>query len=134
MGVKSDLDSTFDSEIVYEFLDHYSIMVDCMESMILDLSKPEMYEQGIHELFRVFHNIKSSSGYLQIRPMSRLSAFVEDVLEDIRANKRSINKETTEWLLDINNMFIIWKEDLRLDRELTKIKYSLLKLPDLESN
>lgn len=134
MGIRSDLDSNFDYEIVYEFLDHYSIMADCMESMIIDLSKPEMYEQAINELFRVFHNIKSASGFLQITQMSKLSAFVENVLEEIRANNKSVNEETVNWLLSISDMFSIWKEDIRLDRELTKIKYSLLKLPDLESN
>lgn len=134
MGIRSDLDSNFDYEIVYEFLDHYSIMVDCMESMIIDLSKPEMFEQSIHELFRVFHNIKSASSFLQITQMSRLSTFVENVLDDIRTNNTSVNEETTNWLLSISDMFAVWKEDFRLDRELTKIKYSLLKLPDLEEN
>jgi len=134
MGVKSDLYSDFDFEIVDEFLDHYSMMVDSMEIMILDLSKPNMYYQSINELFRVFHNIKSASGYLKITQMSKLSAFVEDVLEQIRAERSNINEETTNWLLSISDMFSIWKNDLKLDKELTHIKYSLLKLPDLENN
>ncbi|MDD5373439.1 MAG: Hpt domain-containing protein [Sulfurimonas sp.] len=134
MGVKSDLYSNFDFEIVDEFLDHYSMMVEAMEIMILDLSKPNMYAQSINELFRVFHNIKSASGYLKIAQMNKLSAFVEDVLEQIRANHSSINEETTNWLLSISDMFGVWKNDLKLDKELTHIKYSLLKLPDLENN
>ncbi|MDQ1263052.1 MAG: hypothetical protein QG559_53 [Campylobacterota bacterium] len=134
MGAKSVLDSNFDYEIVDEFLDHYSIMIDCMESMILDLRKPDMFEQSINELFRVFHNIKSSSAFLQLTPMSKLAAFVESVLDEIRANKSSVNEETINWLLDVSDMFAIWRDDLRLDNELTRIKYSLLKLPDLESN
>lgn len=134
MGVKSDLYSNFDFEIVDEFLDHYSIMVDSMEIMILDLSKADMYSQSVNELFRVFHNIKSASGYLKIVQMNKLSAFVEDVLEQIRANHSSINEETTNWLLSISDMFGVWKNDFKLDKELTHIKYSLLKLPDLENN
>ncbi|MDD5399830.1 MAG: Hpt domain-containing protein [Sulfurimonas sp.] len=134
MGVKSDLYSNFDFEIVDEFLDHYSMMVDAMEIMILDLSKEDMYTRSINELFRVFHNIKSASGYLKIAQMNKLSAFVEDVLEQIRANHSSINEETTNWLLSISDMFGVWKNDLKLDKELTHIKYSLLKLPDLENN
>lgn len=134
MGLKSDLYSNFDYEIVDEFLDHYSLMVDAMEVMILDLSKPNMYEQSVNELFRVFHNIKSASGYLQITPMSKLSTFVEDILEDMRANHSSANEETINWLLKIDDMFNVWKSDIRLDRELSHIKYSLLKLPDLDNN
>jgi two-component system chemotaxis sensor kinase CheA len=134
MGVRSDLDSNFDYEIVDEFLDHYSMMVDYMESMIIDLSKPEMYDRTVNELFRVFHNIKSASGYLKITPMTKLSAFVEDTLDVIRTKHTSVNEETINWLLSISDMFAIWKDDLKQDKELTHIKYSLLKLPDLESS
>lgn len=134
MGVRSDLDSNFDYEIVDEFLDHYSMMVDYMESMIIDLSKPNMYEISVNELFRVFHNIKSASSFLKITPMAKLAAFVEDTLETIRTQHKSVNEETINWLLEISDMFAIWKDDLKLDNELTHIKYSLLKLPDLESS
>ena len=134
MGVKSDLDSTFDYEIVDEFLEHYSMMVDSMDVMIIDLSKPSMYELSISELFRVFHNIKSASAYLKITPMTKLAAFVEDALENIKTNYSSVNEETINWLLEISDMFNTWKNDLRADNELSHIKFSLLKLPDLENN
>ena len=101
MGIRSDLDSNFDYEIVDEFLDHYSIMVDCMEVMIIDLSKPNMFEQSINELFRVFHNIKSASGFLKIEPMAKLSTFVEDALEQLRTYPGPANDEVINWLLEI---------------------------------
>jgi two-component system chemotaxis sensor kinase CheA len=132
MGIRSDLDANFDFEIVDEFLDHYSMMVDSMEVMILDLQKPNMYERSINELFRVFHNIKSASGYLKITPMNRLASFVEDELEILRNKKPPINEETVNWLLAISDMFAAWQEDLKQDNQLSKIKYSLLKIPDLE--
>lgn len=132
MGVRSNLDANFDFEIVDEFLDHYSMMVDSMEVMIIDLSKPNMYQRSVDELFRVFHNIKSASGYLKIVPMSKLASFVEDELEDLRKRKPPVSEETTNWLLAISDMFSAWQDDLKLDNELSKIKYSLLKIPDLE--
>jgi len=132
MGVRSDLDANFDFEIIDEFLDHYSMMVDSMEVMIIDLAKPNMYQRSVDELFRVFHNIKSASGYLKILPMSKLASFVEDELETLRKRKPPISDETTNWLLAISDMFSAWQDDLKLDNELSKIKYSLLKIPDLE--
>jgi two-component system chemotaxis sensor kinase CheA len=132
MGVRSGLNANFDFEIVDEFLDHYSMMVESMEVMILDLSKPNMYERSVNELFRVFHNIKSASGFLKINPMAKLAAFVEDVLERLRARAKPVNEETVNWLLQINDMFAQWQEDLKLDNELSHIKYSLLKIPDFE--
>jgi len=132
MGVRSDLDASFDFEIVDEFLDHYSMMIDSMEVMIIDLSKPNMYKRSIDELFRVFHNIKSASGYLRIVPMNKLASFVEDALEELRKRNTPISKETTDWLLEISDTFAAWHDDLKMDNDLTHVKYSLLKLPDLE--
>ncbi len=132
MGIRSDLDANFDYEIVDEFLDHYSMMVESMEVMIIDLSKPNMYERSVNELFRVFHNIKSASGYLKIASMSKLASFVEDELETLRKKQPPISEETTAWLLDVSDMFASWQDDLKLDNELSKIRYSLLKIPDLE--
>lgn len=132
MGARSDLDANFDFEIVDEFLDHYSMMVESMEVMIIDLSKPNMYDRSVNELFRVFHNIKSASSYLKLLPMSKLAAFVEDELEVLRSKEPPITQETTSWLLAISDMFATWQDDLKMDNELSKIKYSLLKIPDLE--
>ncbi len=132
MGIRSDLDANFDFEIVDEFLDHYSMMVDSMEVMIIDLSKPNMYKRSTDELFRVFHNIKSASGYLKITQMNKLASFVEDALEELRKRNTPVSKETVDWLLEISDMFAAWHDDLKLDNELTHVKFSLLKLPDLE--
>ncbi|MEN8303240.1 MAG: Hpt domain-containing protein [Campylobacterota bacterium] len=132
MGIRSDLDANFDFEIVDEFLDHYSMMVDSMEVMIIDLSKPNMYKRSTDELFRVFHNIKSASGYLKIVPMNKLASFVEDALEELRKRDTPVTKETVDWLLEISDTFASWHDDLKLDNELTHVKFSLLKLPDLE--
>ena len=132
MGVRSDLETNFDYEIVDEFLDHYSMMVESMEVMIIDLTKPDMYKRSINELFRVFHNIKSASGYLQILPMNKLASFVEDELEDLRNKDSSINQETVDWLLQISDMFATWQENLKQNSELSKIKFSLLKIPDMD--
>jgi two-component system chemotaxis sensor kinase CheA len=132
MGIRSDLDANFDFEIVDEFLDHYAMMIESMEIMIIDLSKPTMYKRSVDELFRVFHNIKSASGYLKIVPMQRLSALVEDELEQLRVLEKPISEETTTWLLSISDMFAQWQDDFKLDNPLSKINYSLLKIPDLE--
>lgn len=133
MGVRSDLEANFDFEIVDEFLDHYSMMVDSMEVMIIDLSKPNMYKRSINELFRIFHNIKSASGYLKIIPMQKLSSFVEDELEILREKEVPVTEETTDWLLAVSDTFSNWHNDLKKDNSLSKIKYDLLKIPDLEA-
>ncbi len=132
MGIKSDLDANFDFEIIDEFLDHYSMMIESMEIMILDLSKSGKQQRSVDELFRVFHNIKSASGYLQIAPMSRLSTLVEDELEQLRSSDKPVNEETITWLLEISDMFEAWHQNFKLDEDLDKVRFSLLKIPDLD--
>ena len=132
MGIKSDLDANFDFEIVDEFLDHYSMMVDSMEVMILDLSKPNMQKRSVDELFRVFHNIKSASGYLKIEPMTRLAALVEDALEQLRVKNSPVNEETIDSLLQISDMFAAWHQNFKLDEKLSKVRFTLLKIPDID--
>jgi len=132
MGIRSDLEASFDFEIIDEFFDHYSLMIDSMEVMIIDLHKPEMYHRSVNELFRVFHNIKSASGYLKIESMNKLASFVEDTLEELRKSDKVATKETIDWLLEISDMFAAWNDDLKQDNILSKVKFSLLKLPDLD--
>ena len=132
MGIRSDLETSFDFEIVDEFLDHYSMMVESMEVMIVDLSNERMYKRTVDELFRVFHNIKSASGYLKITSMLKLATLVEDTLETLRHSEPPVTNETVDWLLSISDMFAKWQDDLKLDNELSKVQYALLKIPDLE--
>lgn len=132
MGIRSNLENNFDFEIVDEFLDHFSMMVEIMESLIVDLGNPDRYHRAIEELFRIFHNIKSASGYLQIEPMVRMAALVEDAFEQLRRRDKVVNDETITWLISVSDMFMQWQEDLKMDNELSKIHFSLLILPDME--
>lgn len=132
MGIRSVLEANFDFEIIDEFLDHYAMMTEIMESLIIDLGNPERFHRSIEELFRIFHNIKSASGYLQIDPMARLAAFVEDGLEQLRVRDKKVNEETISWLIGVADMFMQWQEDLKMDNDLSKIHFSLLILPDME--
>ncbi|HIC43851.1 MAG TPA: chemotaxis protein CheA [Sulfurimonas sp.] len=133
MGARRDLEENYDFEIVDEFLDHYAMMVEMMEPLIIDLGKAERYSNALDELFRIFHNIKSASGFLKIETMVRLSTFVEDSLERMRYIEGPANDEVISWLVSVNDMYIKWQEDLKMDHFMSKISFSLLKLPDMET-
>jgi two-component system chemotaxis sensor kinase CheA len=132
MGIRSDIEANFDFEIIDEFLDHFAMMVDIMEPLCIDLKNPDRFVRSVDELFRIFHNIKSASGYLQIEPMTRLSTFVEDALDTLRERGKPANEETINWLVGVADMYAQWQEDFKMDNELSKIHFSLLILPDME--
>lgn len=133
MGIRTDLENNFDFEIIDEFLDHYAMMIEIMEPLIIDLGHDDRYGRSVEELFRIFHNIKSATSYLKIEPMIRLSTFVEDALEQLRLRDTSANEETISWLISVSDMFLQWQEDFKMDNELSKINFSLLILPDMET-
>lgn len=132
MGIRSEIEANFDFEIIDEFLDHFAMMVEVMEPLIIDLGNSERYARSVDELFRIFHNIKSATGYLRIEPMSRLATFVEDALELLRTRSGPANDETISWLISVADMFMQWQEDLKMDNDLAKIPFALLILPDME--
>jgi len=133
MGARSELEANFDFDIVDEFLDHYTLMSESMELLVLDLAKENMYKRSVEELFRVFHNIKSASGFLHLEPIYKLAGFVEDLMEELRKKDTPANDDTINWLLSISDMFALWANDLQEDKELTPIKFSLLKIPDIDA-
>jgi chemotaxis protein histidine kinase CheA len=132
MGARQNLEENFDFEIVDEFLEHFSFMLELLEPLIIKLEKKSEYKESIDELFRIFHNLKSASSFLQLESMQRLTTFVEEYLDTLREEEGPANDEVISWLLEINDMLLVWNDDLKLDKELSKIDFSLLKLPDMD--
>ena len=130
MGARQNLENNFDFEIVDEFLDHYGIMLELLEPLIAKLDKEDNYHENLNELFRIFHNLKSASGFLKIEPISRLTSFVENYLDTLRSYPGMASEEVITWLFKIHDMLLVWHDDLQLDKKLSKIDFSLLKLPD----
>ena len=131
MGIKNTIEAEFDLEIVEDFLEHFEVMMDVIEPLILDLENSQNYINDVNELFRMFHNIKSATAYLQIHPINRLAALVEDVLEDMRKESYLQQQNTIDWLLKISDQFQLFQDDFEFDRELSKIPFELLKIPDI---
>lgn len=133
MGIKRHLEENFDYEIVDEFLDHLSLMLDTVDMLIIDLHRSELYSSNVQQLFRIFHNIKSATGYLKLDMMTRLSKLVENELESMRETKGPASKESIDWLISIADQFKRWKDDIDFDREsFRKIEFKILKIPDME--
>jgi len=134
MGLRHDLEEIFDFDIVDEFLDHYTTMIDTMEPLIIALSQKEFYEKNVNELFRISHNIKSASGYLNIEILNRFSTMMENTLEDLRAKEGPASEEMINWLLLCRDQLDKWKQNLREDDEkLDKINFAIMNLPQTEN-
>lgn len=130
MGVKKDLEERFDFDIVDEFMDHYEFTCDMLEPIILSLEKQDMYERDINELFRVAHNLKSASGFLQLNILHRLAAFMENTLEKARGKEGPASSELVDWLLLISDQLRSWQKNLKNDdKEFAEFNSKILYTP-----
>ncbi|NPA73958.1 MAG: Hpt domain-containing protein [Epsilonproteobacteria bacterium] len=105
-----------------------------MENLIIYLSKPENYKNNIEELFRIAHNIKSASSYLNVKPVKKLSMLLEEVLEEARELKGPANDDFIDWLLCVKDQFDKYSKDLENDEEsYSELDPNIIKIPtDLE--
>ncbi len=130
MGIYSDLEVDFDLDIVEDFLNHYAVMCENMEPLIINLNKSEYYESNIGELFRIFHNLKSAGGFLKLEPIVKLSSLAEDVIEEARSMQGPASEEFIDWLLLISDQFEKYREDLEDNAEyFTVLNPLIIKVP-----
>jgi chemotaxis protein histidine kinase CheA len=130
MGIIETLQADIDYDIIDEFIGHYALMCDEMEGLILGLEKPEIYERNVGELFRIFHNIKSASGFMKMDRMNKASELVESVLEDARASKGPANNDFINWMLVVNDVFGAWKHQLESNADaISPISPKILNIP-----
>ena len=130
VGILTNLEAEYDLDIVEEFFSHYSMMCEMMETLIIGLEKEEHYATNIQELFRIYHNIKSATGFLNIVPMVKLATLVEEVLEEARELNGPANETFVDWMLQISDQFNQYKNDIEMDTDqLSDFNPSILKIP-----
>ncbi len=130
MGIFTNLETEFDIEIVEEFFSHFSFMIEALEPLIIGLEKEVFYTNNINEIFRIFHNIKSSTGYLKIRPINKLVTLGEEVLEECRHQSGVGSDELINWLLLLNDQLLLYRKDLEKDKDvLSPINHNIIKVP-----
>ncbi len=134
MGLYTQLEIDFDLDIVEDFINHYSIMCENMEPLIINLNKQENFEENIRELFRIFHNLKSAGGFLKLDPIVKLATLSEDVCEEARVLEGPASEEFIDWLLLISDQFEVYRKDIENDAEFfSMLNPLIIKVPlDLE--
>ncbi len=132
MGIRTRLEEAFDYEIVDEFLDHCETIINAMEPAIIALEKERGNIDRIHELFRMFHNIKSASTFLKIEQICFLMELVEDRLELLRQNPHRLNERVIDWLLLISDQLRVWYIEIQTDGELGQLNPKILDVAERE--
>ena len=128
MKIQDYLYSEFDTNIVEEFLMMLDIMEDTLDLTIERLNVD--YNETVNDLFRIFHNLKSATGFLKIKRIHNFAHFVEDVLDKARENQKA-NYELIDWLFRVADQFHEWYGNIDRNEELAPLHPDIFKVPKI---
>lgn len=131
LGLLGKLELEYDFDLVDDFMTHFNIFCDALEPVIIALSDELKYKDKINELFRMFHNMKSASGFLKINQFVNICQIVEDVLDEARNLSGPASDELIDWLLLVTDQFIIYKYDFNNDNAyLSALNPAIINIPE----
>lgn len=130
MGIKTELESEYDYDIVDEFIDFLFAFEASSELIIMNLNKEELYSDSINEIYRMFHNLKSACGYLHLELFIKLLVLGEDILDVARECKGPATEEFVSWVLLLRDQIVLWQHEILEDREkLSPPSRKVIKIP-----
>ena len=106
--------ANFDYEIFEMFKDQCYAQLPSMEEKILHLSNPEKFDEATNDLFRMFHNYKSTTKYLGLDNIYSVVDKTEHVLSSLRSLDVLHDEDIIEWLLKIKDQFEMWMDEMDL--------------------
>jgi len=106
-----------DQDLFDMFKRQYDKQLLTIQDSIDDLKSIETYETSVNSLFRVFHNYKSSTSYMELETIKELVVAVENTLESIRRDKGPAQSDIIEWLYKVNDQLIIWQEEMQENKQ-----------------
>lgn len=101
----SDFDLFEDETIVKEFIAESSEMIEDVELKLIDLDSNlgdeiEYDIETINSIFRLFHTIKGTSGFLSLSNLEYVTHHAETLLDQVRKGDIVLNKDHTKILLE----------------------------------
>lgn len=130
LGLLGQLELEYDFDIVDDFMTHFNIFCDSLEPVIIALEDKSKYPDKINELFRMFHNMKSASGFLNIKQFVNICKIVEDILDEARTLSGPASDELIDWLLFVTDQFIIYMHDFNENKAyLSALNPKLIQVP-----
>ncbi len=99
-----------DMELILGFTQEARDYLDEVEPALIELSQHDSDGNGtdpelINGVFRLFHSMKGSAGFLQLNTVASLTHEAETLLEKIRKGKAHLTREITELLCHTLDLF-----------------------------
>lgn len=110
------MDNTeIDTYLLDIFKNQYDKQLAIIQTLINGLSSVKTYKENVNQLFRMFHNFKSSTSYLGLETMKELIVEVENVLEVLRTQNAPAQNEIIQWFYNVAEQLFLWQDELQND-------------------
>ena len=86
-------------ELLKDFFAEAEQQVEQLESNILVIENDPTNHEAIDEIFRAAHTLKGGSATVEMMELSHFTHTVEDVLDEIRSDRLSVNEDVIDVLL-----------------------------------
>lgn len=86
-------------ELLKDFFAEAEQQVEQLESNILVIENDPTNHEAIDEIFRAAHTLKGGSATVEMMDLSHFTHKVEDVLDEIRSDRLSVNEDVVDLLL-----------------------------------
>jgi len=99
MRVMSDYLDPNNEELLKDFFAEAEQQVEQLESNILVIENDPTNHEAIDEIFRAAHTLKGGSATVEMTELSTFTHSVEDVLDEIRSDRVSVDEDVVDLLL-----------------------------------
>ena len=99
MSCMSDYLDPNNEELLKDFFAEAEQQVEQLESNILVIENDPTNHEAIDEIFRAAHTLKGGSATVEMMELSHFTHTVEDVLDEIRSDRLSVNEDVIDVLL-----------------------------------
>ena len=96
----SDYLDPANEELLKDFFLEAQAQIETLERNILVLENDSQNRDSIDEIFRAAHTLKGNSGAVEMYEISEFTHLMEDLLDEIRGGKVSIDSEVIDILLE----------------------------------
>ena len=100
---ESDLNFLQDKDLLKGFIEESFEHLDSIEENILELEQNPDDADIINNIFRPFHTIKGVSGFLNLKNINKLAHTTENLLDDVRNGKRTMDSDVIEVVLSVGD-------------------------------
>lgn len=91
------------ADLIKDFVEEAVRHIDIIETGLIKIEAGSGDPDTIHDIFRAVHSIKGTAGFFALKNIIRLSHAMENLLEQIRSGRMSIDNRLIDVLLSAND-------------------------------